>query len=56
MTILKTARKLWWRKKKVGWTMRVARVLGRSQRIAIFAGLVGLAGGARGLRRRLIHG
>lgn len=48
-------RKLWWRKKKIGWTARVARALGRNERIAIFAGIVALFGGARGLQRRLSH-
>lgn len=56
MEMMRMARKLWWRKKKVGWTVRVARFFGRNERIALFAGLVALAGGARGLQRRLTHG
>jgi hypothetical protein len=55
MDMIEMARKLWWRKKKVGWTVRLARTVGRSDRIAIFAGLVALLGGARGLQRRLSH-
>lgn len=56
MQMTRMARKLWWRKKKVGWSVRLARALGRNERIALFAGLVALAGGARGLQRRLSHG
>ena len=55
MELTRIARKLWWRKKKTGWTVRIARALGRNERIAVFAGLVALAGGARGLQRRLTH-
>ena len=43
MEVIRMARKLWWRKKKAGWTVRVTRAL------------VALAGGARGLQRRLSH-
>jgi hypothetical protein len=55
MEMMRIARKIWWRKKKVGWTVRLARALGRNERIALFGGLVAIAGGARERRRRLTH-
>lgn len=55
MDVLRVARKLWWRKKKVGWTLRTARFLGRSRRLAIFGGAVAVLGGARQAQKRLAH-
>jgi hypothetical protein len=55
MGVLELARKLWWRKQKVTWTMRLARFFSRSRSVALFAGLVALIGGAREMRRRASH-
>jgi len=52
MEATRRLRKLWWRETKVSWGMRVARFLGRSRKLAFFAGAVALFGGARQLRRR----
>jgi len=52
MAILKFLPRLWWQKKKVSWTVRLARSLSRSRTIALFAGAVAVLGGARELRRR----
>jgi len=52
MDLVRLVRRLWWQKKEVTWTMRLARFLGRSRKLALFAGIVALLGGARELRRR----
>src|SRR5205807_1645811 len=44
MDIVKTARKLRWRRKKAGWLTRFAGFLGRSRKLTLFAGLVALLG------------
>ena len=56
MNVPKTVGKLWWRKKKAGWTVRAARYVGRSRRLAFFAGTVAVVGGAREAQKRLSHG
>lgn len=56
MSVVRIARKANWRKKKIGWTVRAANAVGRSPRLAVFAGLVAVLGGARGMQRRLRHG
>ena len=56
MNVPKTVGKLWWRKKKAGRMLRAARYVGRSHRLAFFAGLVAVLGGARGAQKRLSHG
>jgi hypothetical protein len=56
MDLVKTARKLRWRRKKAGWVTRFADFLGRSRKLTLFAGLVALLGGARGAQKRLSHG
>jgi hypothetical protein len=55
MGALALVRKLWWRKQKVTWTMKLARFFSRSRGLALFAGLVALLGGAREMRRRTSH-
>jgi hypothetical protein len=56
MGVLSIVRKLWWRKKKVTWTMRAVGLLSRSRLLAIFGGAVALLGGAREARKRLARG
>jgi hypothetical protein len=56
MNVLKTPRRLRWREQKAGWLTRSARFLGRSRKLAFFAGLVALFGGAREAQKRLSHG
>jgi hypothetical protein len=55
MTILGVVRKLWWREKKVSWTLRLARFLGRSRNLAFLGVFVTLLGGLRSARRRMSH-
>ncbi len=52
MGAIRAVRKLWWKERKVTWTMRLAGFFSRSRTLALLAGLVALLGGARQLRRR----
>lgn len=53
MRVLSMVRQLWWRKKRVTWTVRAAEMLSRSRSLAILGSAVALLGGAREARRRL---
>jgi hypothetical protein len=56
MNVPTMLRKLRWRRQKAGWLVRSARFVGRSRKLAFFAGLVALAGGAREAQKHLSHG
>ena len=55
MDALATVRKVWWKRKKAGWFVRMARFVGRSRNLTLFAGAVALLGGAREARRRVVR-
>jgi hypothetical protein len=55
MAVFGLVRKLWWREKKVTWTMRLAGFFSRSRTLALFGGAIAVLGAARGIRRRASH-